>query len=287
MIKDFKEFELFGKMTFVKAAIEPPFRVTAKMANEACFYYVISGNATVTTSTQRFTANTSEGLVMQCGNYLNDYLSNAEGMEYCEAIAIHLDPEVLKMIYDKEFPDFMQQVHKVKSIGYQKLQSSEALKSYIESLLFYFDHPELVSEELLKLKLKELILLLARTDKAETVRNLLSSLFSKEQVSFKEIIEANLYNNLSLDELATLANLSLSTFKREFVKLYQVSPAKYIRQRKLAQAAKLLRNTSLRISDVAFDCGFGDLAHFSKTFLKVYGHSPSDFRLNEKNKSLS
>lgn len=287
MIKDYKQFALFGKMTFIKAAIEPPFRVTAHMANEACFYYVISGNATVTTSTQRISTNTSEGLVMQCGNYLNDYLSTAEGMEYCEAIAIHLNPEVLKMIYDKEFPDFLKQVNKVKSIGYQKLKSSQVLKNYIESLLFYFDNPDLVSEELLKLKLKELILLLAKTDKAEQVRYLLTSLFSKEEINFKEIIEANLYNNLSLEELATLSNLSLSTFKREFVKHYELSPAKYIRQRKLAQAAKLLQSTTLRISDVAFDCGFGDLAHFSKIFQKTYGLSPSDFRLNEKNKSLS
>ena len=83
---------------------------------------------------------------------------------------------------------------------------------------------------------------------------------------------------MSIEELATLANLSLSSFKRSFQKHYATSPAKYIRQRKLEKAAKLLKSTSLRISQIGYDCGFVDLAHFSKTFQKAYGVSPSDYR---------
>ena len=139
----------------------------------------------------------------------------------------------------------------------------------------------MVSEELLKLKLKEIILLLAKTDNAAAIRDLLSRLFNKADIDFKQVIEANIYNNLSLDELALLCNMSLSTFKREFDKNYDSSPAKYIRKRKLAKAAELLKNTNNRISDVAYDCGFSDLSHFSKSFQKAYQLSPTDYRLNQ------
>ncbi len=277
MIRDHQQFELFNRKVFEKAIVKPPFRLIAAMPNEACFYYILSGCTTVVTATERVAIPQADGLVLQCGNYLCEFLVDQE-VEYCEAIAIHLYPEVLKTIYDKELPNFLLEVDKIQPVPYQKIPSSTLLKNYIDSLLFYFDHPELVSDELLKIKLKELILLLAKTDNAKIIQSLLDRLFSRSAIDFKAVIEANLYNNYSLEELAALSCLSLSSFKREFVKHYSTSPAKYIRGRKLEKAVQLLKGTSLRISDIAFDCGFTDLAHFSKLFQKVYGLAPSTFR---------
>ncbi|MEL6867871.1 MAG: AraC family transcriptional regulator, partial [Bacteroidota bacterium] len=222
---------------------------------------------------------TEEGLVMRCGNYLNNFFAT-EGSTSCEAIAVHFYPDVLKMIYDKELPDFLLHLNKVKPLPITKYQASELMASYINSLQFYFENPALVSDELLKLKLKELILLLAKTDNAAAIQSLMASMFKPSEIDFKAVIEANLYNNCSMEELATLTNLSLSSFKREFARQYDCSPAKYIRRRKMQKAAKLLKGTDLRISDIAFDCGFKDLAHFSKAFQKHYAFSPSDYRVN-------
>lgn len=279
MIKDVRQFDLYGKQTFVKAVVKPPFRFIAEMQNEACFYYVIRGCADVITPTKRIKMDAMEGLVMQCGNYFNEFLES-NNIEYCEAIAIHLHEDVLKMLYDKEFPDFLLNVKKITPVNYNKIKASELIKNYISSLQFYFENPELVSEEILKLKVKELLILLAKTDNAEMIHSLIAGMFTKTEIDFKEVIEANLYNNFSLEELATLSHLSLSSFKREFVKHYNTSPAKYIKKRKLQRAAKLLKATRLRISDIAFDCGFTDLAHFSKSFQKVYEQTPSEFRAN-------
>lgn len=281
MIKDIRQFDLYGKQTFTKAIVKPPFRFTASMKNEACFYYVLTGSADVITPTSRIKLNASDGLVMQCGNYLNDYLSNQD-IEYCEAIAVHLHEDVLKMLYDKEFPDFLLNVKKITPVSYDRIKSTELLKNYISSLQFYFENPELVSEEILKIKVKELLILLAKTDNAEMIRSLIAGMFTKSEVDFKEVIEANLFNNFSIEELALLSNLSLSSFKRTFFKHYNSSPAKYIKQRKLKRAAKLLKGTELRVSDIAFDCGFTDLAHFSKSFQKAYQSSPSEYRANQK-----
>jgi len=279
MIKDYRQLDLFGKKAFEKAIMEPPFRFSAEMPNEACFYYLVEGCSSTYTSSGKVKTMSSEGLVLRCGNYFNEYLAS-NNSSYCEAIAVHFYPDMLKMIYDKDFPDFLVNVEKIKPIRYEKVQTSALLKTYVDSLQFYFDNPQLVSEELLKLKIKELILLLAKTDKAEAVRSLIEGLFTPAEIDFKETIEANLYNNLTLEELAKLTNLSLSSFKREFARQYNTSPAKYIRRRKLEQAAKLLKGTELRISDIAFDCGFVDLAHFSKVFQREHGCSPSDYRLS-------
>lgn len=280
MIKDYKQIPLFEKKVFEKAYIKPPFRFGVEMPNEACFYYVVSGSAQVLAPTEKIPTATDDGVVMQCGSYFNEYLSTTDNLDYCEAIAIHLYPEVLKSIYSNDFPDFLLETQHVEPLGYVKYQSNSLLKSYIESLQFYFEHPELASEDLLKLKLKELIILLAKTDNAQQIRRFIASLFTEVEISFKEIIEANLFNNLSVEELAKLTNLSLSSFKREFVKNYDTSPAKYIKKRKLEKACKLLKGTHMRISDIAFECGFSDLAHFSKSFQKAFQSSPSDYRLS-------
>lgn len=247
------------------------------MPNEACFYFIVEGESRSYTPGGMIEQPANEGLVLQCGNYITEFVANSKSDKF-EAIAIHLYPEVLRLIYDKDFPDFLEEVDRVQPMGPGRYKSTPLLATYIDSLDFYFQNPELVSDELQKLKIKELLLLLARTDKASAVRDLISSLFATNTPNFASVIEQNLYINLSTEELAHLTGMSLSAFKRTFARKYNCPPARYIRQRRLEQAAKLLRQTDFRISEIAFDCGFQDLAHFSKLFQKTYGKSPSYWR---------
>ncbi len=285
MITEYQQIDWCGKKIFEKAVLQPPFRFFAKMPNEACFFYLQSGEGNVLGPTSKVALRTREGVVMKCGNYFWEMLES-EGAQYAHAVAVHFHPDVIKMIYDKEFPDFLINVSRVKPLVLNRYKATELLQNYIQSLEFYFENQALITDELIKIKLKELILLLARTDNAETVRTLLSGMFTQVEIEFKEIIEANLYNGLSVKEWSQLTNLSISSFKREFHKHYNSSPAKYIKGRKLKKAAKLLAGTSLRISDIAYDVGFSDLAHFSRSFQKKYSTSPSDYRLNHSGKSL-
>lgn len=285
MVKEHQQIELFGKKIFEKAVVSPPFRFFYGMPNEACFFYLVQGNSKLMTPSSTMHLSTHEGVVMQCGNYLADMVKGS-GSAYCEAVAVHLYPDVLKMIYDKEFPSFLLDLNKVSPVLIEKYDASELLRNYIDSLRLYFKNPLLMSEELVRLKLKELMLLLARSNNAEVVKQLISRLFSTIEFDFKSVIETNIFNNLNIDELAKLTSLSVSSFKREFAKHYKDSPAKYIRKQKLNKASKLLKGTDLRISDIAYDCGFPDLSSFSKSFVKQFSVSPSMFRMDYKSNSL-
>ncbi|GAB5551876.1 MAG: hypothetical protein Sapg2KO_14670 [Saprospiraceae bacterium] len=279
MITEHLQFDLFGKKAFEKAVVCPPFRFTAVLEDEACFYFTIHGTVDMYSPKGKVTNHENEGVVMRCGTYLNGFLAT-EDMEYCEVIAVHFYPNILRSIYDKDLLARIGEVADVKPIQYKKYPNTVLLKNYIESLQFYFENPALVSEELLKLKMKELILLLAKTDNLRAIKALFASLFNPLEIDLRAVIEANLYHNVSVEELAALCKMSLSSFKRSFTKQYGTSPARYLRERKLEKAAQLLKNTNLRISDIAFDTGFTDLAHFSKTFQKKFGFSPTNFRLN-------
>lgn len=249
------------------------------MPNEACFYYAVNGETHLRTPTQQITIQSEDALVLNCGNYLAEWFSTNES-ETCEVIAVHFYPEVLKKIYDKELPGFLKEVDKITPIAPQKTKAGELIKNYISSLQFYFENEELISDELLRIKLKELILLLAKTDNAKGITQLLASLFSPATYSLKEVVESHIYTNLTIEDFALLANVSVSTFKREFTKIYQQSPARYIKEQKLKRAAELLKKTNQRISNIAFDCGFTEVAHFSSSFQKHFGISPKNYRLN-------
>lgn len=137
------------------------------------------------------------------------------------------------------------------------------------------------------LKLKEIILLLNQTKNAPVIQQILSQLFSPATFIFKQTIEDNIYTHLSSEQLARLTNLSTSSFKREFKKIYNDTPSNYFKSKRLEKAAELLSVSDKRITDISFDCGFSNLAHFSKSFNELFRLSPSDYRLAQKSKLLN
>ena len=285
MILDHKTLDLFGKMLFETVIIKPPFKKTNPMPNEACFLYVIEGEYDSTSESEKLRIKTEESVLMKCGNYLSSMVKSKTSDKY-QALAVHFYPEVLLKIYENKLPNFLKK-NKNSNIGMSKLNSDILIKKYIDSILFYFENKNLVNEDILILKLKEIILLLNQTKNAPAIQSILSNLFNPTTYSFREVIESHFYTNNTLEELAQLTNTSLSTFKREFRRIYKTPPATFLRSKKLEKALELLKSTNLRATEIAYDCGFMDVSHFSKTFKKEYGVSPTIYKMTYFNKSLS
>lgn len=285
MIIDHKTFDLFGKMLFETVVLKPPFKKPNPMPNEACFLYIMEGEYDSISEQEQLRIRAEESVLMKCGNYLSTMLKSKNSDTY-RALAIHFYPDVLLKIYENRLPGFLKE-NQSSDIGMAKLNSDLLIRKYIESILFYFENPNLVNEEILVLKLKEIILLLDQTKNGPAIRTILSSLFNPVSYSFREIIEAHYFSTITIEELAQLTNMSLSTFKREFKKIYNASPATYLRDKKLEKSIELLGSTNLRTSDIAYDCGFADVSHYSKTFKLRYGVSPTVYKMNHFGKSLN
>ncbi len=273
-------------MLFEKAIIRPPFKKPHPMPDEACFLYILDGQNQTISENSVTLASEREALLMKCGSYYTRMLPSDKTGLY-EAVAIHFYPEVMKKIYKDQLPYFLKIENHAQSLNITKLQSDEMIQKYIENVLFYFKHPEIVTEELLELKLKEIMVLLGNSNRSKEVREILNSLFTPRAFSFKEVIHAHIFSNLSLEELAEITNLSVSSFKREFKKIYQDSPANYMRSKRLEKAKDLLLMSELTISEIAYDCGFNDLTGFSRSFKEKFGESPSEYKMSQNAKPLS
>ncbi|MEQ5184026.1 helix-turn-helix domain-containing protein [Providencia rettgeri] len=94
-------------------------------------------------------------------------------------------------------------------------------------------------------------------------------------------IEEHLGRVIHLEELAAYSGYSLWHMQKIFKEVTGISLGKYIRQRRLAGAVYLLRNSSQSIFDIALDFGFGSQSHFTYMFRKEYGITPFDFRQND------
>ena len=193
--------------------------------------------------------------------------------------------KVLKRIYAKDIPSFLKNRKQVSFHANMTLVESDILiKKYIEGLLFYFENPRLVNDELLILKFKEIILLLLNTKDAPGIFEIMHNLFSPKSFSFKEVVEAHIFSPVTIADLARLTHHSLASFKREFKRIYEDSPASYIKSRRLEKAARLLAVSDERISSIAHACQFRDTAHFSNSFKTKYKLSPSKYRLSQSHK---
>ena len=275
---DFKKIDLYGVPVFETAILNQEMTMPQVMHNEACYIYVKQGKMHAFEPSRSELMETKESVLMKCGSYFGKAIPDPSSGQY-QGVGVHFHPKILKSIFEEGLPEPLQKViDNPERAGLARIKRNELFERYIDSILFYFENPSLVNDEILVLKLKELLLLLANTRDAPFVAQILSDLFSPYEVKFKEVIEAHLYSQLTIDQLAVLTNNSLSSFKREFKKLYDDSPANYIRNRKLDKANSLLKASDESISNIAYDCGFSDISHFSKVFKSKFGQAPSEAR---------
>lgn len=158
------------------------------------------------------------------------------------------------------------------------LDVNELSKSFFLSMLPYFSHSTPPPENLIELKFKELVLSLLANKKNEHFLSWLNALSDDHRQSLEEIMHSNYTFNLTLSQYASLASKSIPTFSREFKKFYNDTPAKWIVKQRMSLATDLLENSSLRIGEIAMECGFENQTHFSRVFKEKTGASPIQFR---------
>ena len=76
-------------------------------------------------------------------------------------------------------------------------------------------------------------------------------------------------------QIAGYTGRSLATFKRDFAKISELTPQKWIIRRRLETAHDLIKSGKKKVTEACFDVGFKNLSHFSKVYKETYGYAPS------------
>jgi AraC family transcriptional regulator, exoenzyme S synthesis regulatory protein ExsA len=156
------------------------------------------------------------------------------------------------------------------------LESNKTLKGFFLSMSSYFDEMQDPDPSLMQLKFKELILNIAdNTANKDLLTYFCSLLHEPQTILLKRVMEDNFCYNLKLETYAELSNRSLSAFKRDFEKAYQLSPGKWLLEKRLQYARQLINNGKKTVSESAFESGFQSPSHFSRAFKTRFGQAPA------------
>lgn len=135
-------------------------------------------------------------------------------------------------------------------------------------------HPDETAENI---KMTELIYHIVSHDDGCIKSKILNNI-DVEKESFEQLVFDNIFKDVSIEELASEANRSLTSFKKEFRKLFGLPPHKWFIRQRLMHARLLLISTSYSVSEIGAQCTFPNTSHFIKLFKKEYAMTPAAYR---------
>ncbi|RFS21759.1 AraC family transcriptional regulator [Chitinophaga silvatica] len=204
-------------------------------------------------------------------NQLLKFMKKPTETEEFKSLSIQFGEDLLKAVSAQEGFHLDE---KYKTPAFINLSDSQHLRYFMESLLQYKELLENKAPELLELKQKEALMLLFAYDK--NLKKVLFDFSEPHKLNLEEFMQKNYHFNVKLERFAYLTGRSLATFKRDFKKIFNTSPRNWLQQRRLQEAYFLITQKRQRPNDIYMDLGFEDLSHFSFTFKKQFGHSPSE-----------
>lgn len=196
----------------------------------------------------------------------------ANGQQY-KSISMVFDRNFLRHYYRNLNSKFIPE----KSIAFDtvatKLPESPNIESIFTSMLPFFESNERPIEEVMKLRLQEAILILLKLND-----NFYATLFDFAdpwKIDILDFLNQNYMYELSIEEIASFTGRSLATFKRDFRKISDLTPQKWITIKRLETALCKIEKENKKISEVYSDVGFKNRSHFATLFKKHYGYPPA------------
>jgi AraC family transcriptional regulator, exoenzyme S synthesis regulatory protein ExsA len=205
---------------------------------------------------------------------------NLSGKKPLKSILIFFDDRILDdfyLKYNSEITKFRKK-HKIGNELYIAFKKDPFVLNFIDSLNLLFQSSIEISIGMRMLKFEELMLHLLEKHPAQLLSFQRANTKYPDDFKIRKAVETNVTNNVSLEELAFLCNISLSGFKRHFTRIYGTSPSRWLLQRRMEIARELLQYYNEKPSDVYHKVGYENHSSFTKSFKQYFGITPSQFQ---------
>jgi len=239
---------------------------------------VISGEKTMHFAEKKVTVKDDEFHFLSSGNCLVSMKLN-ERIPF-KSILIFFDNMTLSNFYLK----YNRQIekiragHKISTELYLAFKKDGFILNFIDSLKLLFQKKANISTEMKQLKFEELMLHLLEVYPEKILSFQPATINEMGDFEIRKAVESNITNNISVEELAFLCNVSLSTFKRRFAKIFGTSPNKWILLKRMEIAKQLLQNNNEKPGNIFYKIGYENHSSFTKSFKQTFGLTPQDFQ---------
>lgn len=157
--------------------------------------------------------------------------------------------------------------------GHLALEQHPLLESLFSSLVPYFEMRDELPPELTEIKIAECLTVLDACN--PDVKRLFSDFQEPGKVNLAEFMDRHFLFNLPLEKFAYLSGRSLTTFKKDFRKVFKTTPGRWLIRKRLEHAHYQIAVQKRKPSEIFIDAGFENLSHFSFAFKKQFGYNPS------------
>ena len=240
-------------------------------SHEYAMNYVYSGEMLLDNGKEQIHVGKGECVFIPRDHHITMYKKTCDGERYC-GIFLSFTRKFLREMYGKlELPKMVADIPKIEQA--LRLPKTAEITSLFASMTPYFDPNVKPQDDFMHLKLQEGLLALLHID-----NRFVPTLFDFNEawkIDILEFMNANYMYEFSLEELAHYTGRSLATFKRDFKKLSDLTPEKWLIRKRLEVAYQLMKEGGKRLSDVYAEVGFKNPSHFSTAFKRQYGVPPT------------
>jgi AraC-like DNA-binding protein len=234
---------------------------------------LIDGRKTIIQAADTITVYQDEILLMAAGNILTSELLSDQ--DQFRSVLIYFSNQVLDDFYLRHAALLHAQGAGAGLVTFAK---DDFIRNYIESLRLLLAAPTPPSPEIQQLKLDELLLYLLHTSPAGLRTFLHHPRTSPPELTLRQVVETHLTQLITVEELAFLCHMSVSTFQRKFAGIYGQPPQKWLLHQRMQRAATLLHHQHQPPSEVYQQVGYESHSSFSEAFKKTFGVSPREYK---------
>jgi AraC-like DNA-binding protein len=241
--------------------------------------YQVSGETHVFHQQGTFVLKKNQILLAHKDQFAKSLKMPASDPEY-SAVSIILKSEDLKkfatannIVCDKRYPGRYNVV----------LKPDAYLESYFQSLVPYLEQPQRSNKKLAAAKVNEAVELLLHI--RPELQDFLFDFNEPYKINLEEFMLKNFQYNTPIESFARLTGRSLAGFKRDFVKAFNIPPAKWLKEKRLEEAYYLIHQKNKKPADIYLDLGFENLSHFYTCFKRKYDVTPTESLTIKKNKN--
>lgn len=240
---------------------------------EHVLLYLYSGEQIIEDRDQKITVQAGECAFIRRNHRLLMY-KNSKGDELYKGISLTFNRTVLREFYSRMKKSDMPKQVKIPEKNVFKIEPRADINSLFQSLTPYFDDGIKPTEGVAKLKLQEGIY--ALQNNSDVFFPILFDFTEPWKIDILEFLNESYMDELSMEQIASYTGRSLATFKRDFKKISNLSPQKWLIKKRLESAYVKLKEEGKKVQEVYIEVGFKNPSHFSTAFKKQYGFPPTE-----------
>jgi len=234
--------------------------------NQTFLVYVLHGQAKFVTPTKTTFADEGNAVLVRKGAY------------QFKAFLFFISDQMVINFFAENQLEFSPYTRKQEENATVSVLLNSSFQAYLIGIRMLLDEAKRQVNQVgfIQLKAKELLYHLVNTASKEEVIDVFSYSYPGDFIRLKKVMETNYIQPLDIVDLAFLCEMSLATFKTKFKEIYQTTPAKWIKEKRLIKAHQLLESTNFSVDEIGKYVGFYTVDSFIQAYKIKYKTTPSN-----------